>query len=153
MAIVAIGVFLRLFHYFYNRLLWVDEAMLSLNVINYSVMQLFSPLVNPFQIPPIGFLLIEKFAVMVIGSNEFGLRLFPLAAGISSLIGFGYLLKNYVNKKSSIIATYLYAISVTLIYYSSEVKQYSSDALVTVLLLIGAIKLLSNPKSARYIFF
>ncbi len=130
---VAVGCVLRLAQYLLNRSLWMDEAYLSLNLVHRSFVGLFSPL-DYHQGAPIGFLLLEKLAVRTWGSSEYSLRLFPLLAGIASLIFFYKLSARILPQPAVPIAVGLMAISPTMIYYSAEVKQYSTEAAIAVLL-------------------
>jgi hypothetical protein len=60
--------------------------------------------------------------------------LLPLLAGIASVFLFYKLAGKVLSAKAVPIATGLFAISPALIYYSAEVKQYSSDAAIAILL-------------------
>ena len=131
--IIFIGIFLRVQQYLFNRSLWIDEAFLALNIINRSFSELLLPL-DYVQGAPILFLFIERLAVQIFGNNEYALRLFPLLSGIISLIIFSQVLMQFVNKLAAILGTFLFSTSSFLIYYSSEVKQYSSDVAISVLL-------------------
>ncbi|MDE5108199.1 MAG: hypothetical protein O4808_14405, partial [Trichodesmium sp. St17_bin3_1_1] len=57
--IIAFGVALRLIQYLSNRSLWADEAVLALNIVNRSYLELMQPL-DYDQGAPIGFLIVEK---------------------------------------------------------------------------------------------
>jgi 4-amino-4-deoxy-L-arabinose transferase-like glycosyltransferase len=126
---IGMGIVLRLTQYVFNRSLWYDEANLALNILDRSVLGLFQPLDHD-QGAPIGFLLLEKIAVGVLGKSEYVLRLIPFLSGLISLFLFYAVAKRYISKNALLLALYLFAISDTLIYYSSEVKPYSSDVLV-----------------------
>src|SRR3989338_11217817 len=80
--IILIGIIFRFYRYLYNKALWLDEAMLSLNIVERSFLELLKPL-DYRQNAPIGFLMIEKFFVNIFGNNEYSLRLFPFTCGIS----------------------------------------------------------------------
>ncbi len=58
--ILFVGIVFRLRQYLFGRSLWLDEAMLALNIVNRNFSQMFQPL-DFNQGAPIGFLLIEKF--------------------------------------------------------------------------------------------
>lgn len=133
LAGVALGCLLRIVQYLLNRSLWMDEAYLSLNILHRSFAGLLRAL-DYHQGAPIGFLLLEKSAVRLWGGSEYVLRLFPLLAGIASVILFYKLAGKVLPAKAVPIAVGLFAISPALIYYSAEVKQYSSDAAIAILL-------------------
>jgi hypothetical protein len=133
-ALVGVGWLLRIVRYAHDRSLWGDEARLALNLRDRG----FTGLVHPLayvQAAPTGFLLAEKTAVRVFGDSEYALRLMPLLAGMASLALFAPLARNVLSRVGAVIAVALYATVDPLVYYSSEVKQYSFDALAAVLLL------------------
>ena len=127
--IMSIGIGIRLRNYFFNRALWLDEATLSLNIINRDYLQLLKPL-DTLQVAPIGFLFVEKFFVNIFGPNEFALRLFPLIAGILSLFFFYSVARKFTNKFIALFGLLFFVFGYYLIYYSTEVKQYEIDVLV-----------------------
>lgn len=133
-SIISIGVALRLIQYFLNRSLWIDEAFLALNITERSLPELlFQPLAYN-QAAPIGFLLLEKLVTQGLGSSEYALRFVPLIAGIASLFLFYAVAKWFSRSLTVTIALALFAISDRLIYFSSELKQYSSDVAIALLL-------------------
>jgi hypothetical protein len=132
-VIICLGVVLRLTQYSLNRSLWVDEAALALKIIDRSFAGLLQPL-GDSQSAPIGFLVLEKLAVIALGNNEYALRLPPCLSGMVSLFLFYRVAKRCVKPKAVSIALGLFAISNQLIYYSSEVKQYSSDVVIALFL-------------------
>ncbi|RMG12211.1 MAG: hypothetical protein D6728_07075, partial [Cyanobacteria bacterium J055] len=130
-AILAFGVLVRLVQYFANRSLWADEAVLALNLIDRSYAELFQPL-DYNQAAPIGFLLVEKFFLEVLGNNEYVLRLFPFLCAIASLFCFYELAKSVLVRQVVPIALALFVSLNYLVYYAAEVKQYSTDVAVAV---------------------
>jgi hypothetical protein len=143
-AIILLGGAVRLREYFANRSLWLDEAMLALNVVAHPFRKLLGQLQHG-QIAPVGFLVLDKAATVLIGNNEFGLRLVPLLGGIASLVLFYYLTRGCLSRKAGLVALAMFAFSSSLTYYSSEAKPYSTDATVAVaLLLAGYSVVLSN---------
>jgi hypothetical protein len=137
-VLMVLAAALRFRQYFADRSLWLDEAMLSLNILHRSFAQLWQPL-DYHQGAPIGFLGIEKWAVTTFGTSEYALRLFPLLAGIASIFLFYFLARRVLVSAAVPLALALFAISPTLIYYASEVKQYSSDVALALLLLYLAV--------------
>jgi len=152
-SVLLIGFVLRIRQYLTGRSLWIDEAMLALNIVNRDFTGLFKPL-DYDQGTPLGFLMIEKFFNVVLGRNELVLRLFPLKAGLASLWLFYLLLKRTTGGIGLLIALALFALNPRLIYYSSEVKQYIVDVAVTIGLLLMAERLFNaNPSKRDFIWF
>ena len=100
--------------------------MLALNIVERDFIGLLKPL-DYNQGAPVGFLLAEKLIITIFGKGDIQLRLIPLLAGCASLILLYLIGKQVLNPPGLITALALLAISPTLVYYSSEVKQYSSD--------------------------
>src|ERR1051325_2431697 len=107
-ALLLLGALLRMRQYLTGRSLWVDEAMLALNIVNQNFAGLFKPL-DYDQGAPIGFLLVEKIFNSIFGKNEFTLRLFPLLVGLISLWLFYLLLKRITNIAGLLTALALFA--------------------------------------------
>ena len=138
--ILLAGFLLRLRQYLTGRSLWLDEAMLALNIVNRNFGDLFQPL-DYDQGAPIGFMLVEKTFSLIFGRNEFSLRLFPFLIGLASLWLFYLLLKRSTSGAGFWVALTLFAFNPRLIYYSSEVKQYILDVAVTIGLLLVTMPL------------
>lgn len=138
------GVVLRLRQYLTGRSLWLDEAMLALNIVNRGFADLFKPLEYD-QGAPIGFLLVEKTFNLFLGRSEYALRLFPLILGLLSLWMFYLLLKRFTRGPCLILALALFAFNPRLIYYSSEVKQYIADVFVAIILILFAVHYFERP--------
>lgn len=140
LLIILFGIFIRINQYLSNRALWGDEASLALNIINRSYLELLQPLDRNQAAAP-GFLWIEKLFTQLFGNNEYSLRLFPLIAGIIGLIAFYKLGKWAVSAIALPIALILFACLRYTLYYATEVKQYSSDVTITLLLCLLLIPL------------
>jgi hypothetical protein len=146
--LIALGALLRLRQYLTGRSLWVDEAMLALNIVGRGFAGLAQPL-DYDQGAPLGFLLVEKIFNIILGKHEYALRLFPVLVGLISL-GLFYLLVTRVTYGAGLlIALALFAFNPRLIYYSSEVKQYILDVTITISLLLTAAPALSASPRKR----
>lgn len=128
--IIIAGVTVSILQFMHNRSLWLDESYLALNIINRDIIQLLQPL-DYNQVAPIFFLLIEKVFSALFGYYEFGFRLFPLFCYWASIY-FLYKIFRILNLNTYviIISMSLFVFNGTIIYYSSEVKQYMTDVLV-----------------------
>lgn len=145
-TIIYFGILVRAVQYLSNRSLWNDEAALALNIVNRSYLELLQPL-DYDQGAPIGFLFIEKLAIQLFGDNEYSLRLFPILAAIISLFLFYKLAKQCLQPQAAIIALTLFSTLHIWLEYATEVKQYSSDVAIAVLLCLVLIQINSKKLS------
>ena len=150
LAIIGFGIFVRFVQYLYNRSLWADEAVLALNIINRSYLELLQPLDND-QGAPLGFLMVEKLVVQLFGDNEYALRLFPLLSSIIALLLLYELAKRCIQPTAVPIALALFASLRYLVYYASEVKQYSIDVAITLTGFLIAIHIQNNKLNLKKI--
>ena len=96
---------------------------------------------------PIGFLFIEKAFVVTLGNVDQVMRLFPLFTGIASLYILYRIAKVHIT--GGWLAGLLFAASWYPIHYSSELKQYSSDVMMALLLIFLATRCLRESASFR----
>lgn len=130
------GCALRLIHYLSNPSLWMDEALLALNIISRPLEMLLGlPLAFQQGAPP-GFLILERSAVVLFGPSELALRLFPLLAGLCSLLLMLLLCRRIFGERETFFIVAFFAVIPSLINYSAEVKQYSTDVMIAVGLLL-----------------
>ncbi|MCC5929838.1 MAG: glycosyltransferase family 39 protein [Cyclobacteriaceae bacterium] len=130
--LIVIGVILRLRQYLFNRDFWVDEAMLATNLENRGFIDLLKPL-DFIQIAPMGFLYLQKITIELFGYDERIYRLWPLLFGILSMFFFYKLLQKLANPVVTTISLAIFVFSYKLIYYSSELKQYSLELMVAII--------------------
>lgn len=147
-GIIAIALFLRIYRYAVGRSLWLDEVMLGSNILKRSFIQLLQPL-DYWQGAPIGFLWLERLSVLLVGHNEYALRLVPLLAGLISVFLFYGVTQYCLTWRAGLIALGLFAVLEPLIYYSSEVKQYSMDVAVALAILLTGLRVNDQPDGLR----
>jgi hypothetical protein len=147
-AAVAVGAVLRVAQYLSGRSLWADESFLALNILNRSFVALAEPLEHN-QAAPYGFLALTKLAVTLFGQSEYALRLVPLAAGLASLVLVLLVARRVLRPWLVPVAVASFAVCDQLIYYASEVKQYSTDVAVTLAIVLLALHLLERPLTVR----
>src|SRR5690349_1669120 len=81
-ALVVIGIALRLWQYLAGTSLWLDEVMLSRNIVELPFGALLTQPLALDQVAPRGFLLVEKLVVLAFGPGELALRAFPAVCGL-----------------------------------------------------------------------
>jgi hypothetical protein len=137
---ISLGILIRLFHYFYNRSLWMDEVYLSSSLIHMNYYELLTQQLEYQQKAPLGFLLAIKTFTIALGNTETALRLFSLISGILSLFLFIPVAKYFTTKTGVIIGLGIIAFSPALIFHSVEIKQYQAEMLATLLVFYSYIK-------------
>ncbi len=137
-TVVFLGIALRLRQYLANRSLWIDEASLALNIVHRNFIALTHTL-DFEQGAPLGFLFLEKAILLVLGNQDYILRLVPLISGLLAVYVLYRIARDYFGI-AGLFALAFFAVSWSLIYYSSELKQYSSDILVSAGLIYLALR-------------
>jgi Dolichyl-phosphate-mannose-protein mannosyltransferase len=145
-ALLLIGILLRLRTYLAARSLWLDESWLALNLIERDWAGLAGVL-DYDQAAPFGFLLGVKCAITTLGDSELALRLLPFISGIAALLLLPFFLRRYTGQLAAFFTLLLFAINYRMVYYSCELKQYSTDALATLVLLLLTDAFLRQKKS------
>jgi hypothetical protein len=149
--IVALGIVLRVRQYLSYRSLSGDEASLAVNIVSRSFAGLTEPL-GFHQAAPVGFLYIEKLLIILLGNADYILRLLPLISGILAV----YLLYRISLDHFGIVGIFalsMFALNSWQVYYTSELKQYSSDVMVTLLLVYFSLRCLKEePRDRDFIW-
>jgi hypothetical protein len=133
-AAILAGIVLRASKYLPAWSLRGDELAVTLNLVNRSAIDLLTKPLDLNQAAPMGFLLVVKGLITVFGSSEYILRLVGFLSGCASLVLMYKLLTKTSGPYGVVFSLLAFATSYYLIYYSSEVKQYSSDVFVTLVL-------------------
>jgi NADH:ubiquinone oxidoreductase subunit K len=138
LCFVALGVLARLRQWIGGRSLWLDEVLIADNLVHRGFGTLATKPLAHFQIAPLLWVELERLSVVLFGSGERALRLLPLLAGIASLGLFWVLARRLLPDVLVPVAVLIVALHPSLIYYSNEVKQYSTDVLVILALALLA---------------
>jgi hypothetical protein len=134
---VAVGVSVRLLDFADCRPLYKDEGSLLNNLVSLGVFD-FHTTLTEYQLAPPGFLVLERLLVRLPGNDVLQARLVSLVCGIASMFLFRSAARRFVIGGAVPIATGLFALCDWLIYYSSEIKQYSCDLALTLIALLLA---------------
>ena len=145
---LAAGVVCRLAGYLADRPYWMDEGSLIACIGDLGRTGLFGPL-GSSQLAPPGFLGLEWLATRLVGASSYGYRLVPLVAGIAALFLFRAVARRSLSPRGAAVAVALFAVADDLIYFASEVKQYSSDLALSLLCLAAAARREDGPTSVR----
>lgn len=134
LTVLAWALFLRLDYFAPGRSLWLDEAMLGVNIQRQSLLGLVQPLLYD-QAAPLGFLLLQWLIHHLLGGSDDLLRVVPLLAGLALLPMVFLLARQDGTRPFAWLALALVALAPEHVRYSSELKQYSLDALVAAYLM------------------
>jgi hypothetical protein len=146
--IVGLGVCLRLIVYARNHELCFDEQSLWGNIAGSPIYQ-FSSELSADQLAPFGFMIAERALAALVGPFRAVGRLIPLLFGLVALVLYLPLVQKALTRRGALVALLLFALSDDLIYFSSEVKQYSLDVAVAVGLSLATLHAIGRPVSGR----
>lgn len=136
--IILAGAFLRIRLVFSNQSFWFDECALITNLVTKNYVDFIKPLDFGQVAPPL-FLVIEKLmfeAFHKIFPIEMTFRFFPCFCSILSLILLPIFVdKVYKNRLFTCGVACFSAFAPYVVNYSNEVKQYSCELLVSILLI------------------
>lgn len=150
-AVIIVGAILRIVVYLQNRSLFIDEANIARNIYERNYFALLLPLRYSQYAPPV-YLWVIKIFTNLGGYSEFAFRLYALLAGLASLWLLPQLFKLLGIKNAAVYPLILFATGLVFIRYSSELKQYMPDVMITLLLLLTALKNnISNVSPGKFI--
>ncbi len=139
-TIICLGTLVRLVQYIHYRPLWTDEAWYGANIFTMSYKELFGPLVFGANVAPPFFLHACKISVAAFGVNEYAVRLVPFISGIAVLVLSYLVSRKILSALGCVLALAFVAVCAHLINYSAELRQYSTDAAVCLLMLWLALR-------------
>jgi hypothetical protein len=148
---LALGIALRLVRFGLKYPLWNDESFLAANLLERDFMGLMEPL-DYQQVCPLLFLWLEKAIVLVLGFNEWSLRLIPTLASIASLYLFRHFAGRLLKGVALVIAVAILAIGYTPIRHGGEVKPYATDLLLALGLIVLAVEWLRIPDRTGFLW-
>ncbi len=146
---LLLGMALRVWAYVRDTSLYLDEVLLSRNILDLPLSHLLTRPLMLDQVAPRGFLLMERLAVLLFGPSEMALRLLPFGCSIASIVLFRRLAERMLTATAAAIALFLFAIGVPFIRFGAEVKQYECDLLAAILLLLLTLNLVEHEASTK----
>ncbi len=153
LAAIVAGVVWRIARYLLNFPLWGDEAFVAVEFIDRAPTfhPTFAGLFEPThyrQIVPLGFMWLTLAISRVAGWSEYALRLAPLIAGLAVLPLLWRFLAPLVGRRSALLAVAVLAASYYPARHATEVKPYSTDLLVALMLYFCGWLVYERPRSA-----
>ena len=149
-AVIAVGLAWRLVRYLGQFPIWGDEAMLLLNILDRDYAELTQHL-RFCQVAPLLFLWAERTALLLFGSSELSMHLFPLSMGLIAFVMFRRTCQASFTPAVAGLAVGILAVSYYPVRHGCEVKPYAFDLCFAVLYLWLALARLRNPAQARWL--
>lgn len=118
-----------------DRSLWLDEAWVANSIRSPSLQQAIY-YDGWLQTTPPLFIVLSRLITVFIGTSNVAFRALPALAGIVSVLLFAFIALRFLKSGFAMIAILLFVFSPRVILYSQSVKQYSTDVLSTIILLV-----------------
>ena len=151
LALMCLGLVLRLTRYLLRFPLWEDEAMLSANFIDRGFAGLLQPL-HYCQVAPVLFLWGQLAITRLLGFNEYVLRLIPFLCGLGSLLLFRHVAGRLLQGVSLVLAVGLFAVAYPMTRYAAEAKPYGCDLFIALAFFAMTIEWLRRPDQTRWLW-
>jgi hypothetical protein len=135
-ALIILGLLARTMRYLLNFPIWGDEAFLAVNFILRDFRGLLEPLVYG-QIAPLGFMWTELAVTRLAGLSEWALRLVPYVSGLVVLLLFRRFVARNFGAPVALLAVGFLAAAYYPIRHAVEVKPYSTDLLVGLIIIMA----------------
>ncbi len=121
--------------------LWLDEAMLSVNLKYVSLWGLLEPLPLYGQSAPLGYLLLSKLIGESLGYTEITLRILSVLMSLALAYWLYHAARRAAGPAVAALALILCSLSVTMVHFAIEIKHYMGEAAAGALLLLVMIRL------------
>ena len=144
LLIFLAAIVLRCIHYFGRSSMWLDELAAAFNVSERSFYQLATESLDFNQVAPLGFLWLQKTATLLLGVNDHAYRFFPFVFSLLSLVLFLSICKNFLKGLPLLGAFTLFALSIAMVFYGGESKQYSGDVTAALFLVWSSLQLVKG---------
>src|SRR5271156_5776906 len=76
-VVLGLGAFLRVFVYLSGRSFWMDESSLWGNLAHKPILDFSAPMTGD-QLAPLGFLIVQRALMSILGVSRYAARLLPL---------------------------------------------------------------------------
>lgn len=141
--ILLLGLVLRIISL--NQSLWLDEAINTLAVKNYSLVDLITQYARADFHPP-GWFIILWFWTKIFGYSEIAVRIPSVIFGLLTIWIVYSIGKKLISKELGIIAALLLSINPLHVYYSQEARMYALATLAVSVNILVILKLVKGEK-------
>lgn len=138
------AIVLRCIHYFGRSSMWLDELASAFNISERSFYQLATQTLDFNQVAPLGFLWSQKLATLLFGLNDHAFRFFPFVLSLLALVLVYAVCKAFLKGIPLLGAFALFGLSMCMLFYAGEAKQYSGDVATALFLVWSGLELLKG---------
>ena len=142
-AVLCLGILLRFWIYAAGNALWLDEAMVFLNIQNRSFAGLGQPL-DYNQMAPIGWLIIHKIMLTIFGGSEYSMEFPALLFGLLSMWVCYQVANQWMNRHGVFLTALLISLLPPILIYSVALKPYIGDIFFAAAILAITFKILQQ---------
>lgn len=146
--LVAVGLFLRVWHYAANHSIWYDESVLLVNVMEKDFAGLLGPLHHAVAAPPL-FVWLLKLLHLTAGDVSYVWRAVPFAFSVAGLLLTVPLARRVLDPPAAVLAVGLVAVSDAAVWLGCCIKPYAGDAAIATGLLLYLRSTESWPATKR----
>ena len=146
------GILLRIEKAILDRSFRGDEAAMASAIQNHSLFELITVPLGGSVTAPLGFLASEKLVVGLLGFQDFYYRFVPLIAGCLSVVLMFFLAKTLLGDFGAAFAVGAFSLNWMLSFYSSDLKQYSTDVVISLLIYLMAARYFKDKSTKNIIW-
>ena len=132
--VIAIGLLRRLWRYAVGFPLWGDESFVAINFFLRDYREMIEPLVFG-QIVPLGFMWATEAVTQFFGYNEWALRFVAMLSGLAGFGVFVHFCRRNLSPTVAVLAIAFMAPAYYVVRHTAEVKAYSTDLFLAILLI------------------
>ena len=147
--LIALNILWRSVRYFLNFPLFGDEAFVANNFMLRDFWGLTEGLEH-YQIVPLGYLWGTWLVSEIAGHSELALRLLSYMAGLASVLLFAQLAFKLLPVKTALLSLAIFCASYYPVRHAAEVKPYSVDLLISLVLILTALNFVTRPSGRSF---
>ena len=132
-VVALAAIILKVNHWYYSRPLWLDEEMLLLNIRDRAFASLAGPLWLD-QTAPLGWLVLQRLLLLVVGSSDRAVRALPVLFGIGTVVSAAWVGLRWMRPAGAAMFVLLCGFTQWTMFYALEAKPYAADAFWALLL-------------------
>jgi hypothetical protein len=132
-VIAVVGAVVQLYQWWAARPFWVDEEMIAVNIRDRSFADL-AGLLWLDQSAPLGWLEVQRLALLTLNESERALRLVPVAFNVAMLAAATWAGRRWMSPAGAAALVLLCSSGQWVSHYSLELKHYSADIFFGLLL-------------------